>query len=111
MTLSATELVIEFALTLAFISIIVLSQGQPVIVGLSLALLIYLGILLGSGANHLNPAVTFGLLVNGSVGALRGFALIAVQLLAGALAVFAFGRLVHSGSNSSNNSSRPNAVA
>jgi aquaporin Z len=85
---AAAELILEFLLTGVFVGVVVGCGGQPLAVGASLALLVFVGGLLGSGAAHLNPAITLGLVAGRRVGVARGLALVAAQVLAGLLAVF-----------------------
>ena len=87
--LAGKELLVELAMAFAFIAAVVASNGQPLVAGAALAVVIFLGKWLGDRANHVNPAITLGLLANGQVGTLRGLSLVAVQLVAGVLAVFA----------------------
>ena len=84
----AVELAIEFLLTGVFVGAVVACGGQPIFVGASLALLVFVGGLLGSGACTLNPAITLGLVAGRRIGVGRGLALVAAQVLAGMLAVF-----------------------
>jgi glycerol uptake facilitator-like aquaporin len=84
--INGPELLTEFTATFAFVSAVVASGGNPIVAGIALAIVIYLGKWFGDRADHVNPAITLGFLVAGKVGVLRGSALIATQVLAGILA-------------------------
>jgi glycerol uptake facilitator-like aquaporin len=83
------ELLTEFVASFAFIAAVVASKGNPIVAGIALAIAIFLGGWMGDRANHVNPAITIGLLVNGQVGFARGASLIAMQVIGGILAVVA----------------------
>jgi glycerol uptake facilitator-like aquaporin len=88
MALDIKEITIELFMTLIFVVVVVASNGQPIVVGGTLALVIFIGNLFGSGAMHVNPAITLGLLANGKIQAARAVSLVAVQLVGALGAVF-----------------------
>ena len=83
------ELGIELVVSLAFVATVVASGGQPIVVGAALALLIFVGSLLGSHANHVNPAVTLGFLAAGKVDGARAAGLVVAQLVGGVIGAIA----------------------
>lgn len=76
--------VAEFIGTFIFISAIALSKGQPWVVGLSLAVVVFM--FAGYGSGHVNPAVTLFTIVDGKKQWQEGMGFIAAQLLGAALA-------------------------
>lgn len=95
MTMNLRELLIELVMTTAFVAVVVFSKGHPVVIGAMLALVIYLGGQMGDRANHVNPAITLGLLANGGIKPLRAAALIGTQVLGGIIGVFMIGLVTH----------------
>lgn len=85
--INVKETGLELLLTMAFVAAVVASGGQPIVVGATLALVIFVGTLLGSKANHVNPAITLGLLAAGKLDIIRAAALVSAQLVGGALGV------------------------
>lgn len=74
----------EFIGTFIFISAIALSRGQPWVVGLSLAVVVFM--FAGYGSGHVNPAVTLFTMVDGKKQWQEGLGFIAAQLCGAALA-------------------------
>jgi glycerol uptake facilitator-like aquaporin len=85
--LNVKEIAIELVGTGAFVAAIMASRGQPVVIGATLALVVFLGNMLGSTANHVNPAITLGLLINGKIKGLRAAMLVIAQLIGAAISI------------------------
>lgn len=77
--------VAEFLGTFIFLLSIALSRGQPWVVGLALAVIIFM--FAGYGSGHVNPAVTIFTMIDKKKTAGEGFAFIGAQIL-GALLAF-----------------------
>lgn len=82
--MKAGAIIIEFLGTFIFLSTIV-STGQPLIIGLVLSLLIYLGLDISGG--HFNPAVTVMSLFNKSIDIENAAGYIIAQISGGIFAV------------------------
>lgn len=78
-----SKLVVEFLGTVIFI-IIILSTGNPLAIGITLAAMIYLGSII-SGGNY-NPAVTLSNYLNGTLTGMELGAFILVQFIAAFIA-------------------------
>lgn len=81
------ELLTELTATFAFIAVVVGTNGNPIVAGVALAIAIFFAGWFGGRANHLNPAISIGMIATGQVGMLRGIALMTVQVIAGILGV------------------------
>jgi aquaporin Z len=79
--------VAEFLGSFAFILSIFLSGGNPLIIGGALAAVIYLIGAISGG--HVNPAVSFAMMLNGDLSGMKFASYVAAQLLGGAAAYYA----------------------
>ena len=79
---------VEFIGTVAFVLVILLTNGNAVAIGLMLLLLIALFGSLSGG--HFNPAVSFATYLRNGLTLRNLLAYVSVQLLAGAVAVYLF---------------------
>ena len=77
----------EFLGTFIFLSVIIIT-GSPLLIGLTLALVIYLGSSISGG--HYNPAVSFMFWLDGSVGNTRCCIELLAQYLAAMAAYFSY---------------------
>jgi glycerol uptake facilitator-like aquaporin len=75
----------EFIGTFIFIAAIALSRGHPWVVGLALAVVIFM--FAGYGSGHVNPAVTIFTMIDKKKSVGEGFGFIGAQVL-GALLAF-----------------------
>lgn len=66
----------------------ILATGNALIIGLTLSLIIFL--IGGLSGAHVNPAVSFAMLLNGSLSMVELAAYAVVQLAGGAAAVYVF---------------------
>ena len=82
--MKAAAIIIEFLGTFIFLSSIV-STGQPLTIGLVLALLIYLGLDVSGG--HFNPAVTLMQLFNKAIDFENAAGYIIAQVAGGIFAI------------------------
>lgn len=78
----------EYIGTFFFILIIFASGGNPLIIGGSLALVIYL--LAARTGAHINPAVSIGMYMNGSLNNMDMIFYIIAQILGGISAYYAY---------------------
>ena len=78
----------EYIGTFFFILTIFASEGNPFIIGGSLALVIYL--LAGRTGAHVNPAVSISMYMNGSLKNIDMFFYIVAQILGGISAYYAY---------------------
>ena len=88
MQITGASYVAEFIGAFFFILAIFSSGGNPVVVGASLAVIVFLTAALSGG--HINPAVSFAMFLNGSltVSEMLGYA--ASQIIGGAGAYYAY---------------------
>ena len=82
--MKAGAIIIEFLGTFIFLSTIV-ATGQPLVIGLVLALLIYLGLDVSGG--HFNPAVTAMELFNHGIDAENALGYVIAQVSGGIFAI------------------------
>jgi len=85
---------VEFLGTFIFLSVI-LATGNPWAIGLTLAILIFLGISVSGG--HYNPAVTIMMLYNRGIAMDSAIGFIVAQLVAGIFAAMVHLRLKKGG--------------
>jgi aquaporin Z len=69
----------------------ILATGNALIIGLTLALIIFL--VGGLSGGHVNPAVSLAMFINGSLSVMDLVAYVIVQLAGGAAAVYIFNAL------------------
>lgn len=91
MRVSGVSYVAEFIGTFVFILSIFMSGGNPLVIGGALALVIYL--IAGLSGGHVNPAVSFAMLMDGSLTAPQMLMYVASQLLGGGAAYYAYRRM------------------
>lgn len=82
------DVLVEFVGTMFFLSIILMTGGQPWAVGAALAGAIWLGGVLGCQSNNFNPAVSIALFARGAMPGWRCAAYVAAQVLGGLLAYY-----------------------
>ena len=90
--MKAGAVIIEFLGTFIFLSTIV-STGQPLIIGLVLALLIYLGLDISGG--HFNPAVTIMSLFNKDIDMENAVGYLIAQISGGIFAVTLYNAMMN----------------
>jgi glycerol uptake facilitator-like aquaporin len=83
----------EFIGTLVFLSSIKATSGNPVIIGVVLALMVFLTS--GISGGNLNPAVSLMSYVAGSLSAMDTMLYVVVQLLAGILVAMYVPKMVY----------------
>jgi len=88
MRVTATSYIAEFIGTFFFILSIFVSAGQPLVVGGSLALVIFL--IAGVSGGHVNPAVSVAMMFNGSLTAVELLGYVVAQIAGGAGAYYSF---------------------
>ena len=84
-------ILVEFLGTFLFLLTIVIT-GNPLIIGLALAFLIYLGLDISGG--HFNPAVTFMFYMKDTIPAMDAGLYVVAQLAGAAVALAAYQNLV-----------------
>jgi len=88
MKVSFVSYVAEYIGTFFLILSIFASGGNPLVIGAALAIVIFL---IGSiSGGHINPAVSLGMYMNGSISPIDLFKYVFVQLLGGVSAFYAF---------------------
>ena len=88
MKVSILSYLAEYFGAFFFILVIFASGGNPLIIGASLALIIFL---LGSVSGaHVNPAVSMSMFMNGSIQPMELFSYVFAQLLGGFSAYYAY---------------------
>ena len=85
---STTPLLAEFLGTLLFVLSILASGGNPLFIGATLALVIFLIAKISGG--HVNPAVSFAMFMKGKLSAMEFVSYAVVQLLGAASSVYVF---------------------
>ena len=88
MQINGASYVAEFIGTFFFILAIFASGGNPVVIGLLLAVVVFLTDALSGG--HINPAVSFAMFLNGSLTVPELVSYICAQLLGGASAFYTY---------------------
>jgi len=88
MAVNSITYVAEYLGTFFFILAIFCSGGNPLIIGAALALAIYLIAPISSG--HVNPAVSFAMLLKGDLRVSHFIGYAVAQLLGGASAYYAY---------------------
>lgn len=78
----------EYLSTFFFILVILLSHGNPFVIGAALAFAIYM--VAGISGGHLNPAVSFTMFMNGSIKSNEAVMYVLAQLLGGGSAYYAY---------------------
>jgi len=78
----------EYVSTFFFILVILVSHGNPMIIGAALAFAIYM--VAGISGGHLNPAVSFTMFMNGSMKSNEAVMYVLAQLLGGGSAYYAY---------------------
>lgn len=88
MKVSFVSYVAEYIGTFFLILSIFASGGNPLVIGAALAIVIFL---IGSiSGGHINPAVSLGMYMNGSISPIDLFKYVFAQLLGGVSAFYAF---------------------
>ena len=85
------KLLVEFLGTFIFLSVILISNGNPLAIGIALAAVIFFGGSISGG--NFNPAVSIMQLCGKSLSAQETGLYIAVQILAGILAFIFYKRI------------------
>jgi len=80
--------VAEYLGTFFFILAIFLSGGNPLIIGGALALVVFL--IGGISGSHVNPAISFAMLLKHDISLSKFLGYVAVQLLGGASAYYTY---------------------
>lgn len=88
MKVTVTSYIAEYIGAFFFILAIFASGGNPLIIGASLALVIFLIASISGG--HLNPAVSLAMYMNGSLKTVELLSYIGAQLLGGLSAYYAY---------------------
>lgn len=88
MKVTLASYIAEYIGTFFFILAILASGGNPLIIGASLALVIFLIASISGG--HVNPAVSLAMYMNGSLKPVNLYSYVFAQLLGGASAYFAY---------------------
>jgi glycerol uptake facilitator-like aquaporin len=88
MNVSYLSYVAEYVGAFFFILTILVSGGNPLIVGASLALVIFL--LANVSGAHVNPAVSLSMFLHGSIRPMELFSYVFAQLLGGVSAYYAY---------------------
>jgi aquaporin Z len=88
MKITFASYVAEYIGTFFFVLAIFASAGNPLIIGAALALVIFLIASISGG--HVNPAVSLGMYMNGSINPMNLFSYVFAQLLGGASAYYAY---------------------
>jgi len=88
MRVTTTSYVAEYLGAFFFILCIIASGGNPLVVGASLALVVYLIGALSGG--HVNPAVSLAMTLNGSISSTELIGYVVAQLAGGASAFYAY---------------------
>jgi aquaporin Z len=88
MIVTAGSYIAEYVGTFFFILSIFASNGNPLIIGAALALVIFLISRVSGGM--VNPAVSLAMYMNGTIKAIDLFIYVFVQLLGGASAYYAY---------------------
>ena len=88
MRVTTTSYIAEYLGAFFFILCIIASGGNPLIIGGSLALVIYLIGALSGG--HINPAVSLAMTLNGSINSTELMGYVVAQLAGGASAFYAY---------------------
>ena len=88
MKVTLASYIAEYIGTFFFILAIFASGGNPLIIGASLALVIFLIASISGG--HINPAVSLAMYMNGGLKPVDLFSYVFAQLLGGASAYFAY---------------------
>jgi glycerol uptake facilitator-like aquaporin len=78
----------EYLGTFFFILAIFASGGNPLIIGAALALAIFLAAPISSG--HINPAVSFAMMMNHKISGMKFAGYVMAQLLGGASAYYTY---------------------
>lgn len=78
----------EYVSTFFFILVILVSHGNPMVIGAALAFAIYM--VAGISGGHLNPAVSFSMFMNGSIRSNEAVMYVLAQLLGGGSAYYAY---------------------
>ena len=88
MRVTTLSYVAEYIATFFFILTILVSGGQPLIIGVALAFAIFM--VGGISGGHLNPAVSFTMFLNGSLKGSDLVMYILAQVLGGSSAYYAY---------------------
>ena len=88
MRVTTTSYVAEYFGAFFFILGIIASGGNPLVVGGSLALVVYLIASISGG--HVNPAVSLAMTLNGSISSTEMLGYVVAQLAGGASAFYAY---------------------
>jgi aquaporin Z len=91
MRVTSVSYLAEFVGTFFFILSIFMSGGNPLIIGGALALVIFM--ISGVSGGHVNPAVSFAMLMDGSLTAPQMLSYATAQLLGGGAAYYAYRRM------------------
>jgi glycerol uptake facilitator-like aquaporin len=88
MRVTTTSYVAEYLGTFFFILCIIASGGNPLVIGGSLALVVYLIASISGG--HINPAVSLAMTLNGSISSTELLGYVVAQLAGGVSAFYAY---------------------
>ena len=88
MKVSFASYLAEYLGAFFFILAIFASDGNPLIIGAALALVIFL--IAGMSGGHVNPAVSLSMFMNGSLKPAELFSYVFAQLLGGVSAYYAY---------------------
>jgi len=86
--MKSTPLLAEFLGTLLFVLSILASGGNPLFIGLTLALVIFLTGKISGG--HMNPAVSFAMYLKGKLSMMEFVSYASMQLLGAASSLYVF---------------------
>lgn len=80
--------VAEYVSTFFVILVILMSHGNPLMIGAALAFAIFM--VAGASGGHLNPAVSFTMFLNGAINSKEAIMYMVAQLLGGGSAYYAY---------------------
>jgi len=92
MRVTTTSYVAEYLGTFFFILSVFASGGNPLVIGAALALVVFL--IGAQSGSHVNPAISFAMILNGDLSATEAIGYVMAQLAGGASAFYAY-RVLH----------------
>jgi aquaporin Z len=92
MRITTTSYVAEYLGTFFFILSVFASGGNPLVIGAALALVVFL--IGAQSGSHVNPAISFAMLLNGDLNTSEALGYVVAQLAGGASAFYAY-RILH----------------